>query len=180
MASCLLISPGLHSTSAQQEIRLVIEAQRQIEAILDEKSRAYPAQRKIESRLLYAIKERRGEALTNHEEVRSPHSARTAQSDEKGRVEVEIKGNVNKELIVLIEKLGAVLLRFKHPAWRRALDRFLQTGQPARGLQRAEWKRDVGFEYLRPRHWLHWQPTRVFIGLFNLLVRHALDDNDRV
>jgi len=107
VASCLLISPGLHSTSAQQEIRLVIEAQRQIEAILDEKSRAYPAQRKIESRLLYAIKERRGEALTNHEEVRSPHSARTAQSDEKGRVEVEIKGNVNKELIVLIEKLGA-------------------------------------------------------------------------
>jgi|SRR5262245_24057788 len=107
VASCLLISPGLHSTSAQQEIRLGTEAPRQIEAILDEKASRTPAQRKTESRLLYAIKERRGEALTNHEEVRSPRSATTAQSDKKGRVEVEIKGNVNKELIVLIEKLGA-------------------------------------------------------------------------
>jgi subtilisin-like proprotein convertase family protein len=86
---------------------LSIEAQRQISALLEEKQSRTPAQRKINSKLLYAMKEQRGQAMTRGGEVRTLRSAMSmARPDSEGRVLVNIKGEASKLLIMKIEKLG--------------------------------------------------------------------------
>jgi hypothetical protein len=112
VATGLMTLPLFRPSSAQQsgaqpggEAQLSASAQAQIRALLDEKASRTPAQRKIESPLLYAIKERRGEPLTS--EIRSLRSsAAIAKTDEKGWVEVDITGNVSKELIAIIRNFG--------------------------------------------------------------------------
>jgi Subtilase family/Proprotein convertase P-domain len=104
----LMILPHFRPASAQQgEAQLSAAAQAQIKALLDEKNSRTPAQKKMDSQLLYAMKARRGEPLTAGGEVRSLRSAVDIDKvDEKDRVFVDIKADVNKELIVIIERLG--------------------------------------------------------------------------
>jgi hypothetical protein len=108
VASGLLILPQFRRASAQQgEVQLSAAAQRQIKALLDEKRSRTTAQKKMDSQLLFAMKARRDEPMTRGGEVRSLRSAvEIAKNDENGRVLVDIKADVNKELIVIIERLG--------------------------------------------------------------------------
>jgi hypothetical protein len=108
VADGLLISPLFRTAGAQRgEAQLSAAAQGQIKALLDEKKSRTPTQKKIDSQLLFAMKARRGEPMTTGGEVRSLRSAvEIAKNDENGRVLVDIKADVNKELIVIIERLG--------------------------------------------------------------------------
>jgi subtilisin-like proprotein convertase family protein len=91
--------------------QLSATAKQQIQALLAEKRSRTSAQKKIDSRLLYAMRERRGEAVTSRGELRSMRSAAAiAKSDEKGLAEVDIKGNVSKEMIKTIGRLGGEVL----------------------------------------------------------------------
>jgi hypothetical protein len=99
--------PTADAQSGEPQPQLSAAAQSQIKALLDEKAARNTAQRKIESRLLYAMKTRRGEAITARSEVRTLRSAAAiAKTDDKSRVEVDIKGSDNKELVKIIEKFG--------------------------------------------------------------------------
>jgi subtilase family protein/proprotein convertase P-domain-containing protein len=95
-------------TAAQQSgAQLSSAAQSQIKALLDEKAARTPAQRKIDSQLLYAMKARRGESMTGRNEVRTLRSAaEIATTGEKSGVEVEVKGSDIKEIVKIIEKIG--------------------------------------------------------------------------
>jgi hypothetical protein len=108
VANGLSISPLFSAAGAQtSEVQLSAAAQGQIKALLDEKKSRTPAQRKIESKLLYAMKARRGRSMTSRGEVRSLRSAAAiAKTDEKGRAEIDIYGSDRKELIKIIENLG--------------------------------------------------------------------------
>ena len=119
IAGSLLISPLFRSASAQRGgvvapvkgqpagTQLSAAAKQQIRALLDEKASRTPAQRKMSSQLLYGMRTFRGQALTRGGEVRTMRSAETAaKSDARGRVEVEIKGQIDKVMIESVEKLG--------------------------------------------------------------------------
>lgn len=84
-------------------------AQQQVQALLEEKESRTPAQRKISSQLLYTMKARRGESITKGGEVKTMRST-VSPMDSAGRVEVDIKGKINKELIEIIEKTGGEIL----------------------------------------------------------------------
>src|SRR5262245_2013258 len=86
---------------------LSVAAQQQISALIQEKNSRTPAQKKINSHLIYAMKEQRGEAMTKYGEVRTLSSAMSmAKPDSEGRVLVNIKAAASKQLIMNIEKLG--------------------------------------------------------------------------
>jgi subtilisin family serine protease len=86
---------------------LSVEAQQQIRALLEEKWSRTPAQRKVSSHLLNAMKAQRGQAMTRGGEVRALNSAMPmAKPGPDGRVLVNIKSDVTKELAMIIEKLG--------------------------------------------------------------------------
>jgi Subtilase family/Proprotein convertase P-domain len=108
VADGLMILPQFRPASAQQgEAQLSAAAQRQIKALLDEKKSRTAAQKKMDSQLLFALKARRGEPMTAGGEVRSLRSAvEIDKVDEKDQVLVDIKADVNKELIVTIKRLG--------------------------------------------------------------------------
>jgi uncharacterized protein HemX len=89
---------------------LSVEAQQQIRALLEEKWSRTPAQRKVSSHLLNAMKAQRGQAMTRGGEVRALNSAMPmAKPGPDGRVLVNIKSDVTKELAMIIEKLGGGL-----------------------------------------------------------------------
>ncbi len=67
-----------------------------------EKEERTPEQRKIDSQLLYAIYQMRGEAVAKG----VPTEAIPLEKDAKGRVLVEIRSPVTKKLLARIEKLG--------------------------------------------------------------------------
>ncbi len=87
--------------------QLSVAAQRQIAALLQEKQSRTPAEKKIKSQLLYAMKARRGAPMTAGGEVRTLQLAPSlAKPDDKGRVLVDVKAPASKELLAIIEKLG--------------------------------------------------------------------------
>ncbi|MBO0719866.1 MAG: S8 family serine peptidase [Blastocatellia bacterium] len=116
----LLISPLFRSAGAQNNgAQMSAAAQQQIKSLLDEKNSRSPAQKKIDSRLLYAMKAHRGEAMTRGGEVRSLRSASTIlkqpdKTDPQDRILVDIKatggsgggGVLSKQLIVAIAQAG--------------------------------------------------------------------------
>ena len=67
-----------------------------------EKEERTPEQRKIDSQLLYAIYQMRGEAVAKG----VPTEAIPLEKDAKGRVLVDIRSPVTKKLLARIEKLG--------------------------------------------------------------------------
>jgi hypothetical protein len=78
----------------------VDEAGRQIQITLDEKESRTTAQRKLDSQLLYALKQKRGENRG------VPAMRVDIKPDEKGRVLVDITARVSARLISKIKKLG--------------------------------------------------------------------------
>jgi subtilisin-like proprotein convertase family protein len=116
IACDLIISPYVRTASAQRNgAQLSDAAQRQIKSLLDEKNSRSPAQKKIDSRLLYTMKARRGEAMTRGGEVRSLRSAveiakEISKPDPQERTLVDITaapgGAPVKELIQTIARLG--------------------------------------------------------------------------
>src|SRR5262245_31529964 len=92
--------------ATKPEAQLSVAAQQQISALIQEKNSRTPAQKKINSHLLYAMRAQRGEAMTKGGEVRTLSSAMSmAKPDDKGRVLVNIKAAPSKQLIMNIEKL---------------------------------------------------------------------------
>src|SRR5262249_41618059 len=121
LAALALVSSGsttfLRQASAQQgsaqkggaqkgDAQMSVAAQRQISALLQEKNSRTPAQKKINSQLLYAMKERRGEKMTSGGEVSTLRSAMSmAKPDNEDRVLVNIKADASKQLLMTIENL---------------------------------------------------------------------------
>src|SRR5262245_5008553 len=106
--ACVLLFKFDHGAGAQQAPaqparQLSVAAHQQIHSILAEKSSRTPAQRKIGSQLLYAMREGRKETLTKGGEVHTMLSsaaiAKTAKEDAKGLVDVDLKGRLGKQVI---------------------------------------------------------------------------------
>jgi subtilisin family serine protease len=102
-------TPILRKAGAQQSggAQLSAAAQQQISALLQEKRSRTAAQKKINSQLLYAMKERRGEPMTARGEVRTLSSAmEVAKVDSGGGVLVDIKSAAGDQLLETIKDLG--------------------------------------------------------------------------
>lgn len=80
-------------------------AQQQIKALLDEKAARTPAQRKIDSELLYTIKTARGEQLAI--DTSSIRAAVAVAAD--GMAELDLRATVSKRLLVQLTALGATV-----------------------------------------------------------------------
>lgn len=90
--------------SAQQQVsKLSANALRQIQALDAEKASRTPAQRKIDSQLLYASKMLRGVAIASG----VPTLEVNVGADPAGRVVVDISANVNDELLGILDRMGA-------------------------------------------------------------------------
>jgi Proprotein convertase P-domain/Subtilase family len=121
------LTPILRQASAQQgnvqkggkqqptgATQLGPEALRQINALLAEKQSRTPEQRKVDSRLIQAMRAQRGEMMTSGSEVRTLRSARSiaqsamsaSKTDSVAQVLVDIKAAVSKGLVVTIEDMG--------------------------------------------------------------------------
>jgi hypothetical protein len=77
-------------------------AWQQIQALLDEKETRTPAQRKIDSQLLYAIKMRRGEKIANNVQTLSVEVG----ADTSGQVTVDIAAKVDDQLLNDLRGMG--------------------------------------------------------------------------
>lgn len=103
------VPPLDRTTSAQekeQAVKISDRAARQILSLAQEKESRTPAQKKIDSQLLYAIKQNAGEAITS--EVESLEI--DAGVDAKGNVRVDITAEVTKQLLQQIEKSGGEVI----------------------------------------------------------------------
>jgi subtilisin-like proprotein convertase family protein len=104
------------ATPKGEAAQLSAAAQRQISAMMAEKQSRTPEQRKIDSRLIYAARAQRGQAMTAGGEVNALRSAMsisksaTSASKDGGLVLVNIKGEVSKELAMKVEKLGGQVM----------------------------------------------------------------------
>jgi len=94
------------SISAQNRKDQLIseEAARQIQAVAEEKRARTPAQKKIDSQLLYALKQKRGETRG------VPTEPIDIKLDPEGRTLVDITCIVSKRLLTRIERLGGDVL----------------------------------------------------------------------
>jgi hypothetical protein len=88
------------------EGRLRPEVLAQIGAVLAEKAQRTPAQAKIDSHLLFAMRVARGETPVGGERLRRAIVARVP-VDEQQRTRVEIKGKIDGALLVALGDLGA-------------------------------------------------------------------------
>src|SRR5215475_3032617 len=109
------VQPGGQKGGQKGEATLSVAAQQQIVALLQEKYSRTPAEKKVNSHLLSAMKMQRGESITRDGKVSTLSSAmsiaKTAMSASKtgdggGRVRVIIKADVSKQLLMNIEKLN--------------------------------------------------------------------------
>src|SRR5262245_41334144 len=106
VAGGLWISAQFRAASAQRggggvvsEGALSAAAQQQIRALLAEKESRTPAQKKMASSLLHAIKTQRGEAMTRGGEVRELRSAAAvAKNNDRGLVTVDVKAVLTRDL----------------------------------------------------------------------------------
>lgn len=145
LAGGLLLVPLFHSASAQSgaqkgqdKPRISRSAARQIESLINEKKSRTPEQRKIDSNLLYAVKQYRGQAITN--EVQSLKT--DVEVDQKGYVEVDIQANRTKALIEMIREIGGEVI-YSSPAPQR--ENRIRARVPLGGLQRLARSEDVRF-----------------------------------
>jgi hypothetical protein len=86
--------------------RIRPEAFKQIKALVQEKESRTPAQKKIDSRLLYTIKMNRGERIA--EDI--PTLETGLKTDERGFIDVEIRAHVTSELIDELKRIKAEIL----------------------------------------------------------------------
>ena len=103
-------SKGLAKTSDQETSEipapknapLAESAMRQIQALQDEKESRTPAQKKIDSQLLYAIKMFRGEPIAQGIDKLEVNVG----SDDKGVVTVDISADISDELLKTLKDMG--------------------------------------------------------------------------
>jgi hypothetical protein len=102
------LSPaGMAQERASEDVRASMTAQRQIMALMREKESRTPAQRKVDSQLLYSIKSSRNElAVMGVEKLETG-----VKVDEKNRTVVDIICNDLKGALARIEKTRAVVLK---------------------------------------------------------------------
>src|SRR5262249_31887855 len=97
---------------------LSVEAQQQILALIKEKQSRTPAQRKISSQLLGAMRAERGQSMTQDSVAPMLQSAMsiaktamaTSQNGVDGLTEVNIKATVSKKLLMIVEKSGGKVI----------------------------------------------------------------------
>ncbi len=82
------------------------ETLRQIEALLQEKKLRTPAEQKIDSRLLQAVREKLGQQMANGINLEPAD----VKADKLGNLDVDIRADVTDELLVKIEKLGGKII----------------------------------------------------------------------
>lgn len=99
---------GLHgpdpSVLKEKRFKEVCEAVIRTQAVFDEKASRTPAQKKIDSQLLYSLKQKRGETRG------IPTERITFEADEKGRILVDVTARVTSRVTSLIRKLGGVVV----------------------------------------------------------------------
>lgn len=106
IAALKFYRPTVVEAQDKQTVEMSESAAKQILSLIQEKESRTPAQRKIDSQLLYAIKEDKGEAITSRVrtlEVNIP-------TDATGLVAVDITADVTKELLRGIENLGGEVI----------------------------------------------------------------------
>jgi hypothetical protein len=82
------------------------KARNQIRALLEEKERRTPAQRKMESQLIHAVKRHRGEPFV----AEVPNLELDLKLEPDGRVRVDITGAITPELLALVERGGGQVI----------------------------------------------------------------------
>ena len=97
-------SPAAAPDSGEMTPALV----RQIESLVREKESRTPAQQKLDSQLVYAIKQARGEPITEAVE-RLETGVRV---DERGRTAVDISGQVTKRVLAAITNEGGTVVNY--------------------------------------------------------------------
>ena len=102
LVALLLVAPPLSA----QGPPISPSGVRQIEALMAEKASRTPAQRKIDSQILYTLKRQREDAL-----FQAVPQLRTAVDvDRDGRTLVDIRATVSEPLLVYIEELGGKVI----------------------------------------------------------------------
>lgn len=125
-----------HARAQQPQEQLSPQAQRQIEALLAEKKNRTPEQRKIESQLLYEMKQQRGEALAR--EV--PRLETNVKPDPEGRVLIDIRAHqVSDELRQLIARLDGTV------QFSSVEDKTIRAEFPLKALEELARSADVRF-----------------------------------
>jgi len=104
--------PESKNAVAKQEPAPEIDqrAWQQIQALLEEKETRTPAQQKIDSQLLYAIKMRRGESIAKSVQRLSVDVG----ADDAGQVTVDITANVDDQLLDSLRGMGAEVSNVFH------------------------------------------------------------------
>lgn len=95
----LLITPGAMAQLAPATMR-------QIQSLLNEKESRTPVQRKIDSRLLQAVREARGDRMADD----VPLEAAAVNAEKNGTLKVDIRGEISNELISKIEAVGGSII----------------------------------------------------------------------
>jgi hypothetical protein len=112
-AAALAPLSGVRVGSAQQtNDRITDEAAQQIQALLAEKQSRTPAQQKIDSQLLYAIKIRRGDSIASA----VPNLQTGVDIDDQGKVVVDIIGDVSGTFLEDLQNAGAEI-RLSYPRY---------------------------------------------------------------
>jgi PKD repeat protein/subtilisin-like proprotein convertase family protein len=104
---------GAFGSASAQPQTLSDEARRQIRALHDEKESRTPAQRKMDSQLIYAAKQNRGQAIA----ANVPLLKHTAKLLADGRVLVDIKANVTDPLLQALRDAGGEVVN-SHPQFQ--------------------------------------------------------------
>ena len=110
---------------------------RQINSLIQEKESRSQTQRKIDSQLLYAAKQNRGDKITNDVTTLEVN----VEADENGFVPVDIQANVTRDLLKLIVKLGGEII-FSSSQFNSVTARV-----PMRALEQIAASEDVKFIY---------------------------------
>lgn len=97
---------GVAAQGSADAVKLSEGVQRQLKALLDEKATRTPAQQKLDSQLLYALKMRRGEEVAPGIRQLSVR----VETDPKARTVVDITAIVGGTLLEDIEALGAEII----------------------------------------------------------------------
>jgi hypothetical protein len=84
--------------------KLVYGGVGRVQAVFDEKASRTPAQKKIDSQLLYALKQKRGETRG------VPTERINIELDQKGRALVDITARVSPQVTSQIRKLGGIVI----------------------------------------------------------------------
>jgi len=139
VACSLLATLPMRKASAQQEPAAPMSesAARQINSLIQEKESRTAAQKKIDSQLLYAAKENRGERITNEVETLEVN----VNADENGVVPVDIQANVTRDLLKSIARLGGEIV-FASAQYRSVTARV-----PLQALEQIAASGDVNFIY---------------------------------